>query len=66
MSNDTNISVGFYSDSKKDRAMVGLTVDGNTTGLSPALARHLAVDLMLWADRLDPPKPTDKDQELTE
>ena len=66
MSNDTNISVGFYSDSKKDRAMVGLTVDNKSTGLSPALARHLAVDLMLWADRLDPPKSTIKNQELTE
>lgn len=60
---DTNISVGFYTDGKKDKAMVGLTVDNKNTGLSPQLARHLAVDLMLWADRIDPPKDNGENNE---
>jgi hypothetical protein len=62
---DTNISVGFYT-GEKNKNMVGLTVDNKNTGLSPQLARHLAVDLMIWADRIDPPKPTVENQTLTD
>lgn len=51
-----NISVGFYRDNKDTKNMVGLIVNKEVMGLTPQLARHLAVDLMIWADRLDPPK----------
>lgn len=66
-----NISVGFYTDNDQ-KNMVGLTTDNKTFGLTPELARHLAVDLMIWADRLDPPKTklkpktTVKDQQVTD
>lgn len=53
----TNISVGFFN-SDKDKNMVGITVDNKSIGLTPQLARHLAVDLMIWSDRLDPPNKT--------
>lgn len=46
------VSVGFYG--KDD--MVSLTVGRETLGLSPSLARDIAIDLMIWADRIDPPK----------
>lgn len=61
----TNISVGFFI-SEKDKNMVGVTIDNKSIGLSPALARHLAVDLMIWADRLDPTQTAVENQSLTD
>lgn len=53
------ISVGYYfDDSKNGGTMVGITLGNNTMGLTPDLARDIAVDLMLWADRIDPPQPS--------
>ena len=60
------ISVGYYFDTDAKETMVGITLNNTVMGLSPGLARDIAVDLMLWADRLDPPKSTIKNQELTE
>ena len=56
----SNISVGFYGTDKGQDNRVGLTVNKEVLGLSPELARHLAVDLMLWADRIDPPETKEK------
>ena len=51
------ISVGYYfDDSRNGGNMVGITVGNETMGITPALARDIAIDLMLWADRIDPPK----------
>ena len=60
------ISVGYYFDTDAKETMVGITLNNTVMGLSPGLARDIAVDLMLWADRIDPPKPTVKDQPLTD
>ena len=61
------ISVGYYfDDSRNGGNMVGITVGKESMGITPDLARDIAVDLMLWADRIDPPKPTVKDQPLTD
>ena len=49
------ISVGYYfDDTAKGGAMVGLTMGRETMGLSPELARDIAVDLLIWADRIAP------------
>ena len=55
------ISVGYYfDDSKNGGNMVGITVGKETMGLSPSLARDIAIDLMLWADRIQP-QPKDNE-----
>ena len=49
------ISVGYYfDDTAKGGTMVGITLGNTTMGLTPDLARDIAVDLMLWADRIAP------------
>jgi len=56
------ISVGYYFDDSRngDGSMVGITLGNNTMGLTPDLARDIAVDLMLWADRIQP-QPKDNE-----
>lgn len=49
-----NISIGYYYNYEDKKSMVGFTMNGECMGLTPELARDLAVDLMLWADRLEP------------
>ena len=67
------ISVGYYfDDTRNGGTMVGITLGNNTMGLTPDLARDIAVDLMLWADRIDPPSTRSQspgrveNQEVTE
>ena len=60
------ISVGYYFDTDAKETMVGITLNNTVMGLSPGLARDIAVDLMLWADRISPQESTVKDQPLTD
>lgn len=47
------VSVGFYSSDDTNREMVGLTINQTSVGMTSDLARNIAVDLMLWAERID-------------
>lgn len=59
---ETNIAVGFLG----EKDMVSLTIGNKTIGLSPSLARDIAVDLLIWADRLNPRQPDIENQSVTD
>ena len=56
-----NISVGLHK-SDKGEFRVGLYTSGIETYMSAGLARNIAIDLMIWADRIDPKPKEDKDE----
>lgn len=49
------VAVGYWY-TEKDGEMVGITINGVSMGIGVDLARELAIDLLIQADRIDPPK----------
>lgn len=57
------VGIDYTRIDEKDKNMVGIFTNGESTGMTPTLARHIAVDLMIWADRLDPPEDIEEDND---